>query len=125
MRNFNKKRNIGSLFYSTPVLAVLGLILLVFLYNLFGLLGKMRETVKNKNTAEEKLAELSVNKEKLTQDIARLSTEEGKEENIREKFGLVKEGEGVIIIVEEEEKVQVDLEANTGGFLNFFKNMFK
>lgn len=125
MRNFQKKKNMWSLLYSKPVLVFLGIILVLFTYNLLGLLGKMRETVKNKENAQNRLEELSANKERLTQHIAQLETEEGIEENIREKFGLVKEGEGVIIVVEDKAEAKINMEANSGGLLNFIKNIFR
>ncbi len=114
-----------SVLYSKPVLVILGLILLIFTYNLFGLLGKMRETIRNKRGAEDKFMELTANKEKLDHDISKLNTTEGVEENIREKFGLVKEGEGVVIIVEDKKEEKLEMKANTGGILHFFKNLFK
>ncbi|MBI5139518.1 septum formation initiator family protein [Candidatus Nomurabacteria bacterium] len=92
---------------------------------MFTLFGKMLETSKNKKIAEAKIAELKENKFKLDRDIDKLNTNQGLEENIREKFGLVKEGENMIVIVDEKKEVSVPLEANSGGFFSFFLNLFK
>ncbi len=109
---------------SMPVLILFGVLMLFFAYSMVGLVGKMLDTAKNKNIALDKVAELEKSKEKLELDITKLNTNQGLEESIREKFGLVKEGESVIVIVDEKES-KPELEANTGGFWSFFKNLFK
>ena len=108
---------------SKPILALLGLAVLFFAWSVFGFWGKMEETRKERAITEKKVAELEEKKEKLASDIEKLGTEEGVEENIREKFGLAREGEGVIIIVDDEEGAKE--EAKSGGFFNWLKNLFK
>ncbi|MCE9549293.1 septum formation initiator family protein [Candidatus Nomurabacteria bacterium] len=125
MRNFQKKNNISRFLHSTPFLLVLGVVAIFFAYNMIGLVGKMRETVRNKQIAEEKVSELQKSKESLSLDIAKLNTKQGLEEDIRERFGLVKEGESVIVIVEDKNETEVDAKANSGGFFSFLKNLFK
>lgn len=110
---------------SRPVLVFLCFVVFVFAYSVFGLLGKMRETVKNKQTAENKILELQETKERLLANIGKLETEKGKEESIREKFGWVKEGEGIIVVVEEKNLEDEDRKSKSGGFFSFFKNLFK
>lgn len=125
MRNFQNKRSIKSLLKSTPVLIFLVILMLFFSYNMLGLFGKMLETNKNKKIAEAKITELKESKAKLDGDISKLNTNQGLEENIREKFGLVKEGENMIVIVDEKKEEEVPLKASTGGFFSFFINLFK
>lgn len=126
MRNFQKKKGISSFLYSVPFLSFLGIVALLFSYSMIGLVGKMRETTQNKELAESKVAELKQNKENLNQEIAKLNTTKGLEENIRERFGVVKEGEQVIVVVDEKENQnQESDENNGGGFINFIKNLFK
>ena len=109
---------------SKPILAVLGILLLVFAWGVISFMSKAAETSKNKKMAESKVAELETEKEKLSSDIARLKTEAGVEENIREKFGLAKEGEGLIVVVDDKNKA-VDAEEDSGGFWVFLKNLFR
>ena len=87
-------------------------------------MGKAVETSKNKKMAESKVAELEVEKEKLSSDIARLKTEAGVEENIREKFGLAKEGEALIVVVDDKNKND-GADEDSGGFFSFLKNLFR
>ena len=101
------------------------ILMIFFSYNMLGLFGKMLETGKNKEIAEAKLIELKESKDKLDSDISKLNTNQGLEESIREKFGLVKEGENMIVIVDEKKEEEVPLEASTGGFFSFFINLFR
>ena len=103
----------------------MGILILFFAWNVFGFWNKMQETVKNKKIVEDKVVTLQNQKEKLESDINSLNTDEGKEKLFRENFGLAKEGEGVIMIIEDKNTPKIPLEANTGGFFSFFKNWFK
>jgi len=110
--------------HSKPVLAFLGILLLVFAWSVLGLLRKMILTVENKKIAESKLIQLEQEKVQLSSDIDKLSTEKGKEETIREKFPVAKEGEGVVIIVDDKSTTEAPPKPS-GGFFSFFTNWFK
>ena len=84
----------------------------------------MRETEKNKQIVENRVLELKEQKEKLLADINSLETEEGKEKFFRENFGLAKEGENVIIVVEDKNLPKEPAE-DSSGFWSFLKNLFK
>lgn len=123
MRNSQNRNNINKIFISWPFLFVLGLFILFFIWGVIGFMGKMSSTRKNRQIAEDKVAELSEAKARLEIDIATLQTDKGKEASIRDKFGFVKEGEGLIVVVDEKvEPVEVE---DTKGFFSFFKNWFK
>lgn len=106
-------------------MGLLALLVLFFAFGVIGFFNKMQVTEENKKIAENKLAELEKQKYKLSGDIAKLNTPEGTEETIREKFGLAKEGEGVIVVVED--KTAKEAEVKSGGFFSFlaFWNWFK
>ena len=123
MRSFQEKKRWRNLAQSWPALALLCVLALFFAWSVFGFWGKMEGTKKNRQLAEEKVAELEDKKARLSADIEKLSTEEGIEENIREKFGLAREGEGVIIIADDEKEAKE--EAKSGGFFNWLKNLFR
>ena len=101
MRNFQNKKNTRGILYSRPVLVCIALILLFFMWGVVRFFIKMEETSKNRDIAELKLVELNKNKDKLISDIENLNTDRGKEASIRDKFGLAKEGEGLIVVVDE------------------------
>jgi len=124
MRNFQEKRGIRHIMQSRLILVFLGVIILVFAWSVIQLVSKAKETAKNKNIAEDKIAELQKGKEKLSSDIAKFQTEKGIEENIREKFGLAKEGENMIVIIEDKNLPEKE-EVESNGFFSFLKNWFK
>lgn len=124
MRSFQQKKGFRNILQSRPILALLVILLFVFAWGVMGFMGKMEITIENRKIAEYKVAQLKQEKEKLSSDIAKLNTEGGVEESIREKFGLAKEGEAIIVIVEDKNKPKVE-EKNTGGFFSFLKNWFK
>ena len=107
--------------HSRPVLVLLFILVLVFAWSVFGFMGKMGTAKENKKIAENKVAQLEKEREKLSSDIAKLETEEGIEESIREKFGLVKEGENMIVITEDKSD-SVAEKASSGNFFSFLKN---
>ena len=110
---------------SRPVLVLLGAIILIFAWSVLGFWNKMEETGKNKQAVENKVAELKEQKEKLLADINSLQTEEGKEKFFRENYGLAKEGENVIVVVEDKTPPAPPKTSFSDGFFSFFKNLFK
>lgn len=112
---------------SKPVLILLGIVILIFAWSVLGFWNKMEQTSKNKKIVEAKVAELKQQKIKLSADINSLNTVEGKEKFFRENFGLAKEGEGMIVVVEDRNPSQ-DPETtspNFFSFLFFWKNWGK
>ena len=122
MRNFQQKRGFRNILHSRPVLVLLSILLLVFAWSVIGFMGKMQMTVENRRIAENKVTELESQKENLLAEIAKLNTEDGKEESIREKFPVAKEGEGVIVIIED--KSQSETEDSKSGAFSSFLSLF-
>ncbi|MFA6076853.1 MAG: septum formation initiator family protein [Candidatus Paceibacterota bacterium] len=127
MKNFQKKRGLRNIFHSKPVLIFLGILVLIFAWGVLGFMERTRMTIENRKIAESKVAELEKEKEKLSSDIEKLKSQDGVEESIRSKFGLAKEGEGMIVIVEDKNKPEVAPNSSDGffPFLFFWKNWFK
>ncbi len=118
MRDFQQKNRWRSILESWPVLIFLGLLLLFFAWGIVSLLNRMQTTRENRVLAEKKLAELQKKKQTFSSDVSKLNTQSGIEESIREKFPVVKEGEGLIVVVDEK-KAENTNEADTGGFFSF------
>ena len=130
MRNFQPKKNWRSVLESRPILIFLSILVLFFAWSVFGFWGKMEETAQNKKIAEDKIAQLTTQKQKLASDIANLQTNEGVEASIRDKFGMEKAGEGMIVIVDNQNATAAA--PTSSGFWSFFnplgsfwKNLFK
>lgn len=125
MRSFQKHGKLQHLMQTKTFLVFFGLLILFFIYSMFGFLEKMQETRKNRQNIEDKIAELEKSKEKFNADISNLKTDKGIEENIRDKFGLVKEGENMILIIEDKNKIEPEKKANSQGLFSFITNLFK
>lgn len=125
MRNFQKNGRLKHLMQSKTFLIFFGIIIIIFFHSMFGFVGKMEETIKNKKIVEDKIIELEKSKEKLNSDIVKLKTDKGIEENIREKFGLVKEGENMILVVEDKNLKKEQRETNSADFWSWFRGLFK
>jgi uncharacterized protein YpmB len=110
---------------SRPVLILLGILILIFVWNILGFWSKMEETSKNKKTVEDKVVTLKQQKEKLSSDINSLETDQGKEKLFRENFGLAKEGENMIVVVEDKNPPVALKTTSSSGFFSFFRNLFK
>lgn len=124
MRNFQQKRGWRNIIESWPVIILLCLFLAVFTWGVVGFMGKMSATRENRRVAENKLAELQSERTRLSTEIANLKTERGVEENIREKFGLGKEGEDLIVVVDDQTK-PVEAPVAQGWFASFWDKLFK
>jgi cell division protein FtsB len=124
MRNFQQKRGWRNIVESWPVMILLGLILLVFAWGVVGFMGKLSATRENRQMAENKLAELQNERNRLAADIASLKTDRGVEENIREKFGFGKEGEELIVVVDDQTKPAEPV-VEKGWFASLWDKLFK
>lgn len=123
MRNF-QKRGWKNIFESKPVLGVLFLLVLVFAWGVLGFLGKMYDTRENRKISENRLRELTAEKDRLSNEIASLKTDKGVEESIRDKFGLGKDGEELIIVVDDETKTEPVVQEES-WFTSFWHKLFK
>ncbi len=125
MKNYQGKKQNKNFFKSKFVLIFLLIILIIFISNVIKLAIKAIDTKEKKELAYNRIIELKKQKEKLEYDLQKLNTEKGIEENIREKFGLGKEGEGMIVLVEEENLKELNINKNKNNFFYFLKNLFK
>lgn len=98
MRSFNRGHK--SIWEQKPVLILLGLLVLIFAWSIARFTFKMAETKKNRELVADRVAGLTEQKTELMADIETLKTDRGKEEFFRENFGLAKEGEEVVVIVD-------------------------
>jgi cell division protein FtsB len=86
---------------------------------------KLKNTEENRRVAEIKVDELKQKKENYLQKLSDLNTEKGIEEDIREKFSVAKEGEKVIVIVDEEKEVEGNTNDESFNIFSFFKKWIK
>ena len=103
MKKFEAKKQIKSRVYSKFTLLGLLIIMILLMRGVYTLYERNRESALMRNDAEIRLKELNDRKQMVSGEIVKLNNSEGVEEEIREKFNVVKPGEKVVIIVPEEE----------------------
>jgi cell division protein FtsB len=112
MVNLERKRKAKKILYS-KVTIILAFVLLVILLNAtWNAYKNARFTKGNEERSNHELMELQDRAEFLRAKTETLSTPEGIEREIRENLPVAKEGEKVIILVED--KKTVEEEAQTG-----------
>lgn len=100
MLDFYEKRRFRRLLYSKVTLIILALLVVWLFFVVLSMYQKERDTRLRRVEQREVLNELEAREESLREEIERLSTERGIEEEVRSKFEVGKEGEEVIIIVD-------------------------
>jgi len=81
----------------------MGLVILVSI-SAFKMYQTSRDTQETVERLEEERDEMSIRQEQLLNTAADLSTQRGIEQEIREKFSVVKEGERVIVLVDDPDR---------------------
>ncbi len=117
MREFQEKQKIQKRIYSKTSALILLILVFFIAKGVFGIYIKERDSRQELALLEKKKAELSDRLAKVSLNNDRLKTEEGIESEIRSKFDVVKEGEGVIVVVDEKLPVP---EEDTRGFMKKF-----
>ena len=100
MFDFYERRRIKRWLYSWPFLIVLIVASGSLLNGVWGVYQQERQTRINRNQRLTHLEELKIREGALKEEIDRLNTGRGIEEEIRQKFEVAKEGERVIVIVD-------------------------
>ncbi len=128
MLNFKEKRIVKRFLYSKITIALLALILVFLLNSSWGVYKKAKIAYENKERVEGNLKELQEREEALLANIVKLKTDRGIESEIREKFGVVKNGEEVVVIVDSKtEKTEDDAQSamSPRGLWQKFIGIFK
>src|SRR3989344_965976 len=98
MLDYQEKRNIKRFVYSRPVI---GFLLILISKGVWNAYSESKLTSDNRNSAEQEFNDLLSRKDVIQKQIADLSTFEGKEREVRSKFQVAKEGEQMVMIVDE------------------------
>jgi len=128
MLDFKEKRRLKKVLYSKPTIILLGLILIFLVNTVWGIYNKAKVAHDNKELVLQNFNDLKEREEYLSLKIEKLKTERGIEEEVREKFGVVREGEEVVIVVDsdiENEKYKKQNIFNPQGLWQKFLSIFK
>lgn len=124
MAEYQKIKNHKGITHSKATMLVLFLISIVLIAGLFSIIPKERATRENKKQVIDALNLLQNQSSSLAYQIENLKTEAGIEEKIREKYRVVKEGEGLIVIVDEKKSEESAPISESNNFWDFFRNIF-
>jgi cell division protein FtsB len=127
MLDFRERSKMRRIVYAKPTILVLALLTLITARSAFGMYQKSKEAIAKRDKATAELQALKSRQEELDQDIARLGSERGQEEEIRDRFMVAKEGENVIIVADPEgtktrHTVTVNEDENDSSFFNKMRN---
>jgi len=121
-----KKKNKNSFWHSPFVLVILLCVVVVFAFNMVGLIEKEKETAQKKALILDEIDTLNKRETMLRSDINKLNTDDGIEDAIRDKYQVVKPGEKMVVIVDDKKPIEVQDNdpKNDHTFWGWVKNMF-
>lgn len=108
MKELQRKQKVRRALYSYPSLILIIVVAFVLAKGVVKVLSKEYESANRARSLEEKAVALVLRGEEIKADLARLQTEEGIKEEIRERFSVAEEGEHVAVIVDDKGKKEGD-----------------
>ena len=124
MLDFHQRRKIKTVLYDRTTLIVLSVLVIISLHSTWKVYGKKRESEALKNISVQNVDELTSRDNELKSKIRRLETDSGIEEEIRSKFSVAKQGEQMVVVVEDEIS-PISTSSPKGIFKVFFNFLFK
>lgn len=100
MATFQQRRDPMRLMWRRVVAVVLLLLIALAVRGVWGAYKKSQDSYVLKVEAQAKLQDLEKREYELRADIANLRSEKGVEAELRERYDLAKDGEGVVVIVD-------------------------
>lgn len=119
-----EKRKIKKRIYSWWTVIILGGILVFSALNVWDVYKKYAESKNNISGLQDRYASSQDRKVDLDGRIEYLHSERGVEEEIREKFNVAKDGEQVIVIVDQKPQEDGVVETNENPIRRFWSTIF-
>ncbi len=108
MKKFESKRQLKSRLYSRTTVTLLFLLILLLAKGVFAIYVKSRDSALMRDAAYVKLEEIKNRKKIISGEVTNLNIDQGIEREIREKFNVVKPGEKVVLIVDDEALPEIE-----------------
>ena len=122
--DFHEKRKFKRLLYSKLSLIILALIVIKLSFSAFDMYKKERDTRLKRIEQKNILYEFKKWEKDLSDEIKRLSSEKGIEEEIRSKFEVGKKGESVVLIIDNPEEENIKNNIAEKSFWQRLKDLF-
>lgn len=104
MEYLKRRQKTRKRLYSKITIGFLVLVMLLLIRPTWNIYQKSRESKRNVLEARAELLALEHRKTELERDVTYIKSEHGRDQEIRSKFGMAKEGETMVVIVRDEEK---------------------
>lgn len=101
MFDFHEKRKIRKVLYSRPILVVLVILILWIGVSVYERFTIEREMAQKLESRKEELEALKQRALTLESEVGHMQNDRGIEEELRSRFDVVKEGEQVVIILDD------------------------
>lgn len=127
MREYQRRRKVKSITTSIWFLASLLFITLIIFSSVFGLYQKKKQVLKLNTESMAELNGLNQKTESINRESKILDTAHGQEKLIREKYNVKSEGEQVIVVMDQDKKIEGIKAVKTDiwySVKNFFTSMF-
>lgn len=130
MAYFKRTTIFKSIFFSRGM-ALFVIFLIVFMgFAIVSIAGKSIEAAKSRKIADAQATQLKDKEGDLSTKLTLLKTPDGQEAALREQYPVVRPGEHVVVITNENQPsaapaTEGAAPAPQKGFWNFFKNLFK
>lgn len=119
MLEFQEKKKLRKFLYSRLTLIALGILAAITASAAYRMYQKAAETGEKRTAAVREEETLKSKTGDLESHLSQLKTERGIEEEIRKKYRVVKEGESVIIVVDDQSNA-----ANAAGAQSGFQSLW-
>ena len=123
-RRISKERFLSKVIRNPLTYVVLIFLVVTFSYSVIATYKKSKIAKQKTRQVESELQKLVDQESGLAESLNDMNTPFGVEKSLREKFGIVKDGETAIIITEEKAEADLPTENENQGFFGFLKNIF-
>lgn len=125
MRELQRRQQVKRILYSYPSLVVMAVICFFLVKGAVGVMIKERTSANKVAELEAQSEALESREMELNSEIARLQTEEGIVEEIRDKFSVTREGEYIAIIVDERSEATTTEKTATERFKEWLEKLMQ
>ncbi len=123
-RHIRKERWLNKVIRHPFTYVVLISLALLFSYSAIATYQKSKIAKQKTRQVESELEKLKDQEASLANSLNDMNSPFGVEKSLREKFGIIKDGEKSIIIIEPQEEINDVIEKENKGFFEFIKNIF-
>ena len=124
MREFKDKRKRKEKLYSFWSVLALFIVFLFLVRGVWNIYQKEKESANLDSDSRAKLESLNSQADQLNSNISKLSTDAGIDEELRQKYGVVKPGEEMIVVVPQDATTSTSTPSGFSKFFDKIKSFF-